>query len=139
MGCGALVLSIIHREGSFGFGQIIHFDGACHNQFGQFLHQRSFPAGRSLPPQCIPLPGGLRPGPHGCFALLFYFPCASASMAGPGPVPTYASTLHSTWLFCLVAFVLLVLLLQYTGTQVGSLLMNAALFIQGSLSPYIFI
>ena len=41
-------------------------------------------------------------------------------------MPTYALTLHSTWLFCLVAFVLLVLLLQYTGTQVGSLPMNAA-------------
>ena len=75
---------------------------------------------------CIPLPSGLRPGPHGCFALLFHFPCASASMSGPFPVPTYASTLHSTWLFCLVAFVFLVLLLQYTGTQVGSLPMNAA-------------
>ena len=87
----------------------------------------------------LALPSGLRPGPHGCVAFLFYFPCASASMSGLLPVPTYALTLHSTWLFCLVAFVLLVLLLQYTGTQVGSLLMNAALSIQGSLSPYIYL
>ena len=58
--------------------------------------------------------------------LFVLFPCASASMSGLLPVPTYALTLHSTWLFCLVAFVLLVLLLQYTGTQVGSLPMNAA-------------